>query len=462
MKLSTAIVAASVLLLSSARGNAGSLAEGTDLDCNENSVPDSCEGQELRCDQAGEKDYVEYRTGTLPIILSAPHGGSMKPASIPERKSGSKARDMRTIELARAINAGLEYYTNGWRAHLVISHLDRSRLDLNHPMLEASEDNADAHQAWTEYHNAIDASHNAVTGAYGGGLYIDIHGLSGSRKLNEIGYLLKRGHYDVPKTRLNHPAYGSHTSMRSLAMTSGASLSDLLIGPDSIGSLLEKNGGLFERSYNVVPSQSHPTPGFDEKGKKIPYFNGGYSTRRHGSYYGDSIDGLQIEHVWAGVRNSSENREKYGKALALSLLTFMAKHTDFVAEHSVDPPVFGPPSDGPLACLEDADEELETAELELDPDLVGWWPLVPDSDSRVTDYTSNSDGFLFGTTAVQDGPSMDSEDWFGASHFNGNGDVFVADDVDFSDGTFSVAFSFRMDRDRERRYQFIYSHGTYS
>ena len=29
--------------------------------------------------------YVEYRAGNLPIIFSAPHGGSLEPDSLPDR-----------------------------------------------------------------------------------------------------------------------------------------------------------------------------------------------------------------------------------------------------------------------------------------------------------------------------------------------------------------------------------------
>ena len=34
------------------------------------------------------ESYVEYRPGTLNVILSAPHGGSLRPDSIPDRSIG--------------------------------------------------------------------------------------------------------------------------------------------------------------------------------------------------------------------------------------------------------------------------------------------------------------------------------------------------------------------------------------
>ena len=58
----------------------------------------------IRFDEAtgywfGTNDWVEYRPGTLPVILSAPHGGSTEPPSIPDRSGAGivTVRDSRTI-----------------------------------------------------------------------------------------------------------------------------------------------------------------------------------------------------------------------------------------------------------------------------------------------------------------------------------------------------------------------------
>ena len=39
--------------------------------------------------QPSESEYVEYIQGEgLPVILSAPHGGELRPSSIPDRDAG--------------------------------------------------------------------------------------------------------------------------------------------------------------------------------------------------------------------------------------------------------------------------------------------------------------------------------------------------------------------------------------
>ena len=46
--------------------------------------------------------FIEYWPGTLPVILSAPHGGTVAPKELPDRQFGKVMRDDRTIELTMA------------------------------------------------------------------------------------------------------------------------------------------------------------------------------------------------------------------------------------------------------------------------------------------------------------------------------------------------------------------------
>ena len=39
--------------------------------------------------QFGANNYIEFHQGNLPIVISVPHGGSMQPATIPDRTCNS-------------------------------------------------------------------------------------------------------------------------------------------------------------------------------------------------------------------------------------------------------------------------------------------------------------------------------------------------------------------------------------
>jgi hypothetical protein len=56
------------------------------------------------------------------------------------------------------------------------------------------------------------------------------------------------------------------------------------------------------------------------------YFNGGYNTARHGSLSGGSLDAIQIECHYDGVRDSAASRSAFAWALAGALATYLERH----------------------------------------------------------------------------------------------------------------------------------------
>jgi len=454
MKFTTPLLTA--LLLGTSAAQASPLLSPDQLDCDGNGIADSCEAATLQCTTTGRAGYVRYDSGTLPIVLSAPHGGRVKPDEVPSREGGTLWGDVNTIEVAEEINDALEELT-GRRAHLVISHLHRSRLDPNRALEPAAEGNPWAEQAWTEYHGAIDAASGAVEGAYGGGLYVDIHGLARSRTRTELGYLLKSDEYEVSAERFAHPGFAVHSSLRRLASSSESSLDELVRGESSIGGLLQGAG------YDGTPRPAHPRPGVDADGHSTHYFNGGYSTREHGSWRRGALDGVQIEHVWTGVRDSKANREAWGRAVAAALLEFLDETMD------IDPLLYGAVAPDsaladmpPVATCFDEDWMEDAPGLDgLDPDLQGWWPMIP-FDDTVMDLTSSGSGDALLLPA--DGPTeaADQTGPIGLS-FDGEDDVMIIDDQPLGeDGAFTVAFSFRADREDRGGYRYLWSHGRYS
>src|SRR5688572_14993832 len=45
----------------------------------------------------GDNNYVEYIAGNMPVIFSAPHGGTLTPASIPVRNEARCGPDVTTV-----------------------------------------------------------------------------------------------------------------------------------------------------------------------------------------------------------------------------------------------------------------------------------------------------------------------------------------------------------------------------
>ena len=101
--------------------------------------------------------YVESVAGNLPMVLTAPHGGALKPDSIANRKEGVLGADLNSLELARALAAEL-FARSGRHPALVASHLHRSKLDPNREIKEAAQGDPTAESAWRDFHAAIRAA----------------------------------------------------------------------------------------------------------------------------------------------------------------------------------------------------------------------------------------------------------------------------------------------------------------
>lgn len=277
----------------------------------------------------GRNGYVEYLAGNAPVILTAPHGGALTPASIPDRTASAcggtatTVTDANTLDLARS--AQQRYFARfGTYPHVVLMHLSRRKLDANRTATEAACGNATALDALGEWHTFIEIAKSAVLRASGKGWYIDLHGHAHAVQRLELGYLLPASDLDRTNAELDATnAAEDRSSIRSLSLFSTASFSAALRGPNALGTLFEANG------FRAVPSASDPViAGAD-------YFNGGDNTLRHscssgagalgGSSFGQ-ICGVQIEANFTGVRDNITNRERFGAALAVVLEQFLRTH----------------------------------------------------------------------------------------------------------------------------------------
>ena len=93
----------------------------------------------------GNSGYAEYQPGTMPLIITIPHGGTREPAEMPDRISATQARyDTNSLELGRALSEAIRHRT-GSTPHVIITHVHRKELDTNRDLFEAAqEDTAQA------------------------------------------------------------------------------------------------------------------------------------------------------------------------------------------------------------------------------------------------------------------------------------------------------------------------------
>jgi hypothetical protein len=263
----------------------------------------------------GAKGYIEYSPGTLPIILSAPHGGDLKPADIPDRVCPAciTGKDGSVQEIVRDVREAL-FHITGRYPHIVINLLARAKLDANREIVEAACGNVDAEQSWYDYNAFIDSANKYVVKDWGKGFYIDIHSHGHAVPRLELGYLLTQEELAViSDALLNASSIIVQSSIRNLA---GSNINffthaQLLRGDFAFGSMLADKG------YRSVPSNDEPYPLSTES-----YFNGGYNTHRHSSHLGGTVDGVQIE-TNSGVRSTTSVRQKFAYELALTILDYL-------------------------------------------------------------------------------------------------------------------------------------------
>merc|ERR550519_1922028 len=119
------------------------------------------------------------------LIISAPHGGRLKPDSIPVRQPGCEVDgqcrftgepNCPTDDVCQEVATSSDTYTDtiakgvvdhifnftGRRPHLIINRLHRSRLDPNREVDEAAQGKRDAVTAYNEYHAFIHKAKEAI------------------------------------------------------------------------------------------------------------------------------------------------------------------------------------------------------------------------------------------------------------------------------------------------------------
>ena len=260
-------------------------------------------------------DYVEYIHGNMPIILSAPHGGEMKPNQIPDRNCSGCVyiNDSYTQELAREVTASIHRRT-GCYPHVIMNRLHRSKLDANRSITTGADGHPLGEEAWTAYHSFIDSSSLYVDNQFQRGLFIDLHGHGHDIQRLELGYLISKDELNLQDSELDNDEFISKSSIRNVTLESEYSFSKLLRGAYAFGTILVDKG------YPSVPSDEDEYPDSSDS-----YFSGGYNTQQYGSRSSGTIDAIQIE-CNQDVRFDEDERKVFADSLASAILEYLEIH----------------------------------------------------------------------------------------------------------------------------------------
>ena len=266
----------------------------------------------------GVNNYIEYHKGTLPIIISVPHGGSLTPSSIPDRTCNNPTlvTDAYTISLAKQIDSSL-FNLTGKHPHIIYCNLKRTKIDCNREIVEGACGNAEATVAWNEFHHFIDTAEAIAQNQFPGkAFYIDLHGHGHTIQQLELGYLYTPTQLGYSDSVLNTSYYTNLSSIKNLVASNvnGYNNANMLRGNFALGTLLANAG------FPSVPSMQTPSPGTN------PYFDGGFNTANYTCHAaGNPVNGVQIE-CNSNVRSSYASRKVFADSLALVLFKYFLIH----------------------------------------------------------------------------------------------------------------------------------------
>ena len=220
--------------------------------------------------------------GSLPIILTAPHGGQESVPEVPLRTGGPTLRDAGTLELAQAIAKRIAEAL-GNSPYVVAARFGRKFIDANRAEAEAFE-TPEAKSVYRAYHNCIRDFVSEVKGKFpGGALLLDIHGQS-----------------DDP--RVIHRGTRNGITVSRLVQRHGPTA---LIGEKSILGYLQSKG------YQVFPSSTQIVePSEDRR------FIGGYTVFAYGSNNPEGIDAIQVE-IGKDIRSDRAFTENLAEAIVI-------------------------------------------------------------------------------------------------------------------------------------------------
>lgn len=223
------------------------------------------------------------------ILLTAPHGGRIKPYNIAYRKYGNRSIDSYTRRLTEKIEKrliaikGISY---------VMADIHRSRVDLNRNIEEAAQGDLQAEKIWTDWNTIIKYYQRQILQKFGNCLYIDIHSHNSHDKF-ELGF-------GMPNSEYLELLNTGNTDYKSTVDSLGRDkLYDVVFGENSLHKSIESFG------FKV----------------KIPTLDGGYYSggRNIRVFSGKGTSAIQVEAPISLLRYYLDD---ISEALAESIIKF--------------------------------------------------------------------------------------------------------------------------------------------
>ena len=249
-------------------------------------------------------ELVVVHQGEIPILISAPHGGTLPIEGVPPRegkglKSGPSGfftgRDGGTQELAEAVVVAIERKF-GKRPYAVIAASHRKHLDPNRPPEIAYED-SDAKPVYDRYHHSMQTFTTRIVNDFRHGLLLDLHGQGTSRDT----------------------VFRGTSNGKTVHGLKGRFGEQAIVGENSFFGLLKQKG------WKVDPDP------FDDKEQSG--FTGGYIVKTYGSHNAIGLDAYQLE-LGAEYRSKAA-RERIANQLADAAFDYWQRYLHGADQQSI-------------------------------------------------------------------------------------------------------------------------------
>jgi N-formylglutamate amidohydrolase len=134
------------------------------------------------------QDYLEFQKGTIPLIISVPHGGTLECENIPKRSHGILGIDGKTVEIAKKLMGLIraDFRQQNLKSKFpsyIISKVRRSKIDLNRIETEAfNPSSVIAREIYISYHSKLREFVIDNLKLHNRSLLLDIHGFEKDKR----------------------------------------------------------------------------------------------------------------------------------------------------------------------------------------------------------------------------------------------------------------------------------------